>query len=286
MKIASRKNEKNSTEKTSTKTLPNVEVKFGQSRPISKLRIVPVITPTANSAAMIRVQRRASVRYRRSPVRRWSHSANSTIAGNAIPKQTSGMCTENDSACICRAWSRYAWWAVLIAPFCIPRSPVARRRGDGMPSSWRCSALGDSFEQHERVGEQPLLLGREVLGDRLCDPAVAVAAIGFEPLPALRRQLDGRATAIGRVGAARDQPVGLHVGDRLRHRLRAHALCASERADRAGAFAVEAPEHGALRERKAVLRAQPADEMPEHEPQPAGQQCRVDLRCHITTISK
>jgi len=31
-------------------------------QPISKLRIVPVITPTANSAAMIRVQRRASVR--------------------------------------------------------------------------------------------------------------------------------------------------------------------------------------------------------------------------------
>ena len=50
--------------------------------------------------------------------------------------------------------------------------------------------------------------------------------------------------------------------------------------------AVEATEHGALREREAVLRAQPADQMPEHEPQPARQQCRVDLRCHITTISK
>ena len=62
MKIASRKNEKPSIAKPSPKTLPNVAVKFGHSRPISKLRIVPVITPTANSATMIRVQRRASVR--------------------------------------------------------------------------------------------------------------------------------------------------------------------------------------------------------------------------------
>ena len=62
MKIASMKNEKPSTAKPSPNTLPNVAVKFGHSSPISKLRIVPVITPTANSAAMIRVQRRASVR--------------------------------------------------------------------------------------------------------------------------------------------------------------------------------------------------------------------------------
>src|SRR5437773_83885 len=26
-----------------------------------------------------------------------------------MPKQTSGMCTAKESACICRAWSRYCW---------------------------------------------------------------------------------------------------------------------------------------------------------------------------------
>ncbi len=31
-----------------------------------------------------------------------------TIAGNEIPKQTSGMWTPSDSACIWRASSRYA----------------------------------------------------------------------------------------------------------------------------------------------------------------------------------
>jgi hypothetical protein len=37
-------------------------VNAGQSRPISKLRIVPVTTPAANSATITFVQRRASVR--------------------------------------------------------------------------------------------------------------------------------------------------------------------------------------------------------------------------------
>ena len=62
MKIASMKNEKPSIAKPSPKTPPNVAVKFGHSRPISKLRIVPVITPTANSASITFDQRRASVR--------------------------------------------------------------------------------------------------------------------------------------------------------------------------------------------------------------------------------
>jgi hypothetical protein len=34
-------------------------MKFGQSRPISKLKTVPVMTPTANRATITRVQRRA-----------------------------------------------------------------------------------------------------------------------------------------------------------------------------------------------------------------------------------
>ena len=62
MKIASRKNEKPSIANPSPNTPPKVDMKPGHSIPISNDRIVPVITPTANNAAMIRVQRRASVR--------------------------------------------------------------------------------------------------------------------------------------------------------------------------------------------------------------------------------
>ena len=69
-KIASAKNEKPSIAKPSPNTDPNRAVNTGQRRPISKLRIVPVTTPTAKSAAITRDQRRASVRYSSSPVRR------------------------------------------------------------------------------------------------------------------------------------------------------------------------------------------------------------------------
>ena len=62
MKIASMKNENPSIANPSPNTLPNVAVKFGHSRPISKLRIVPVITPTANSASITFDQRFASTR--------------------------------------------------------------------------------------------------------------------------------------------------------------------------------------------------------------------------------
>ncbi len=62
MKIASTKNENPSSAKPSPNTLPKVAVKSGHSRPISKLRIVPVMTPTANSAIITFDQRRAKVR--------------------------------------------------------------------------------------------------------------------------------------------------------------------------------------------------------------------------------
>ena len=62
MKIASRKNEKPSNAKPSPKTLPNAAMNSGQSSPNSKLRIVPVTTPTAKSVIMIFDQRIASVR--------------------------------------------------------------------------------------------------------------------------------------------------------------------------------------------------------------------------------
>ena len=54
-KIASAKNENPSIAKPSPNTPPNVAVNPGQRSPISKLRIVPVMTPVANSATMTRV---------------------------------------------------------------------------------------------------------------------------------------------------------------------------------------------------------------------------------------
>ena len=56
-KIASVKNEKPSMAKPRPNTEPNVAVKFGHSSPISKDRIVPVMTPTANSATITLDQR-------------------------------------------------------------------------------------------------------------------------------------------------------------------------------------------------------------------------------------
>src|SRR5205823_6613117 len=85
MKIASTKNEKPSSAKPSPKTLANAAMKPGHSKPNSKLRMVPVTTPTANSAIMIFDQRLASVRKSGSPEVKYRHSAKSTIAGKAIP---------------------------------------------------------------------------------------------------------------------------------------------------------------------------------------------------------
>ena len=70
MKIASRKNENPSIAKPNPNTLPNVEVNAGHSRPISKLRIVPVTTPATNRVTSTFVHRRASVLKTSSPVRR------------------------------------------------------------------------------------------------------------------------------------------------------------------------------------------------------------------------
>src|SRR5579862_7353929 len=138
MKIASRKNEKPSIAKPRPNTLPKVPVKFGHRRPISKLRIVPVTTPAAKSAAITFVQRRAIRRYTSSPVRMCIHSAKSTSAGKAMPKQTSGMWTANDSACICRACSRYCWWAGLsMAARLMPGTYLGNGRGPTYAGSVR-----------------------------------------------------------------------------------------------------------------------------------------------------
>jgi hypothetical protein len=70
MKMASMKNEKPSSVKPRPKTFPKSAIQAGHSMPSSKDKIVPVTTPTANSASMIRDHRLARVRYRTSPVRR------------------------------------------------------------------------------------------------------------------------------------------------------------------------------------------------------------------------
>ena len=62
MKIASMKKEKPSSVNPSPNTLPKAAMKPGQSMPNSKLRIVPVTTPTANNASMTFDQRLASRR--------------------------------------------------------------------------------------------------------------------------------------------------------------------------------------------------------------------------------
>jgi hypothetical protein len=59
MKIASAKNEKPSIPNATPKTSPKVAMKFGHSRPISKDRIVPLTTPTANRISMTFDQRLA-----------------------------------------------------------------------------------------------------------------------------------------------------------------------------------------------------------------------------------
>ena len=62
MKIASTKNEMPSSANPKPNTAPNLAMKPGHSSPISKLRIVPVTTPTANSASIAFDQRFASCR--------------------------------------------------------------------------------------------------------------------------------------------------------------------------------------------------------------------------------
>jgi hypothetical protein len=59
IKMASMKNENPSNAKPRPNTFPKSCIHTGHSRPNSNERIVPVTTPTANSASMIRDQRRA-----------------------------------------------------------------------------------------------------------------------------------------------------------------------------------------------------------------------------------
>jgi hypothetical protein len=64
---------------------------------------VPDTAPTANSTPIARAQRRASVVYTGSPVREPSHSASTTMNGNAIPKHAMMMWHPSESAICSRA---------------------------------------------------------------------------------------------------------------------------------------------------------------------------------------
>jgi hypothetical protein len=62
MKMASTKNENASSVKPSPNTSPKVAMKFGHRSPSSKLKIVPVTTPTAKRASITFDHRLAIVR--------------------------------------------------------------------------------------------------------------------------------------------------------------------------------------------------------------------------------
>jgi hypothetical protein len=115
MKIASVKKANPSIAKANPNTSPHCSMNRGQRSPSSNDRIVPVTTPIANRMSITFDQRFASALYAGLPVRWCSHSTKSTMAGKEIPKQTSGMCTPNESACICRASVRYSWEAASLA---------------------------------------------------------------------------------------------------------------------------------------------------------------------------
>ena len=165
--------------------------------------------------------------------------------------------------------------------------PPADPHAGPLTGAWP-QLLGQAPQQrHAPASSTRCSLRGEVLGDRPREPALALAAVRLERRAALLGQLDERAPPVGGVGAARDQALGLEVADRLRHRLRAHALGEREVADRPGAFAVQAPEHGALREREAVLGAQAAHQLAEHDAQLAREASGVDGVAHgPQTISR
>ena len=114
---------------------------------------------------------------------------------------------------------------VLIAP-----RPTDRRRSGGL-----CEAL----HEQDCVMQCLLLVQRELL-DLLAEPAVARSTVRFERGATIVGQRDTCAPPVVGVGGAIDQIVNLELGERLAHRLRAHALSGRELADALRALAVEA----------------------------------------------
>jgi EmrB/QacA subfamily drug resistance transporter len=147
------------------------------------------------------------------------------------------------------------------------------------------SALGEAPQERHGFGQDRLLVFREVICDRGGEPPLAMPAVGLERGKPTLGQRYHRAAAIVRIGSARNIPVGLEIADGLSHRLRPDALGDGEVADALRALAVEPAEHGTVRERERVLDAEPADELPDHDPQLARHQRLVDLCPHIPTIA-
>ncbi len=103
MKIASRKNANPSIAKGRPITSPKRPIHRGHRMPNSNDRIVPDTAPTAKSTPMTFAQRRASVAYTRSPVRRPFHSASTTRNGTDMPMHASTMCEPSENAICWRA---------------------------------------------------------------------------------------------------------------------------------------------------------------------------------------
>src|SRR3954447_20870524 len=192
MKIASTKNDTPSSANPSPNTWPNDAMNSGHSRPNSNDRIVPVTTPTANRISATFDQRLASALYVASPVRRYSPSTNRNIAGNAIPKQTIGMCTVSDSACIWRASFASGWacppsvsttccaktsgaltagWLVLRGSWNQPSGPAlgAVHARHGLVIARRGAARADPREAEGEPGQQVEDAG-EVVDPRAAPP--------------------------------------------------------------------------------------------------------------------
>ena len=132
-----------------------------------------------------------------------------------------------------------------------PRSPGWRA---GQASATRSSSASASRSSSRSLGVE---LALERL--RSASPRAARGSRAASRSPAGVSSTSARRPS-SRVRAARDEAGGLEVADRLRHRLRAHALGGGEVADARGPLAVEAAEHGELRDGRAGLGAQAADE--------------------------
>jgi MFS family permease len=139
-----------------------------------------------------------------------------------------------------------------------------------------CSGVGEAREQRDRFREHlPLPLG-EAIGDRACQPAGTLATLELEYLTSPVGELEQGAASVGGIWAAADQPIRFEFADDLRHRLWTHALGGGQIAGSPGAFTVEAAEHSAVREREAVLGAQPPRQLAEHDPKVAGDEGDID----------
>ena len=126
------------------------------------------------------------------------------------------------------------------------------------------SDLRQAPQQDERLAQHSLLLRGEVLGDRLGEPALAGGAIRCSACAAVRGQLDERPPAVrgsGRRAISPSASISASVWAIDWGRTRsASGEVASHRA-----LAVQASEHCALGEGEAVLGAQPAYQVAEHE---------------------